>query len=98
MPEHRIALRRAWEHSRDGTAGRVDLPAVWVMGEVPTHLSRRFQRPRRLDEGETLWLELSSVEGLRKAFLNSVDLGRIPPRTHWECPFEDQEALRFQLT
>lgn len=97
MPEHRIALRRAWDCQRGDIIGRVNLPAIWGAGEAPTRLTRRFQRPSRLGPSESLWLEFASTSGLLAASLNGIDLGIIPSDDHWAWPIADREVSTFQL-
>lgn len=104
MPEHRIRFRGGWESSPvggdPGNARKLTLPVAWPDGPGGTvRLTRRFGRPPDLAEGETIWLELRDVPGLRSLQLNGVDLG--PPPSDgvgWTLPLAGRLADRNTLT
>ena len=91
MPDHAIALRRAWEGRFGEETRRVDLPIDWsTAGEVPSRLSRVFQRPPIDPEREALLIRFESVPGLRSVLLNGRDLGQpAADGTPWECGIDD---------
>ena len=77
MPEHRIALRLAWDGEGAGTSRRIDLPATWQAGEVPDRLARGFRRPPRIAHDAEVFLEIAEAPGLTSARLDELDLGPI---------------------
>lgn len=75
MPEHPIALRRAWELQRPDTPPeRIDLPGTLPPTIAPLRLVRSFNRPRFDPEAETLALRLADVPGLAAVRLNGTPL------------------------
>jgi hypothetical protein len=79
VPDHRIRLRGGWESidlrapARPPT--RVTLPVRWGATEASmVQLTRRFGRPPFDPRGESLWLSLGHVAGLRTARLNGHPL------------------------
>lgn len=99
MPEHVIALRRAWEALPEaGPPRRINLPArrADLIGVV--RLTRRFGRPPIDSEAETITCRLEAVEGLSCVRLNGREVARPKPGVAgMQFPIEAPAATRLVL-
>jgi hypothetical protein len=92
-PAHRIRLRGPWEFvwlsppsglPAEARAGDLRLPTTWAaafgMSVGTVRLSRRFNRPSGLENGERVWLEVAVADEAAVS-LNGVWLGRVAAGT-----------------
>ncbi len=88
MTEHMIRLRGGWTllgRETEDRPTKLTLPLTSFPGR-PGNLvfSRFFQRPPLANPGQTLWLQLESVPGLKSITINRQELARTNP----EAPIE----------
>lgn len=85
MPEHVIRLRGGWtllgrEGEDQDRPDRLTFPLTnFPESQGSLVFSRFFQRPPSTNPGQTLWLELVSVPGLKSITLNRQELARANP-------------------
>ena len=104
MPEHVIRLRGGWTLlGREGEDQDRPDRLTFPLKNLPENqgslvFSRFFQRPPLTNPGQTLWLQLESVPGLKSIMVNRRELARANPQGPIEHLFlGDDLPARNQL-